>query len=113
MNITFEEADKIREALKPGATQDKRYEAIGILDVAEQKQREKNAKSIAYIQAKRKENRLYARPKECWVITIDLPEGKKKFERVGDLEEILTKLKKEYPKYTDWEAIKYRIKKFK
>ena len=44
MNITFEEADKIREALKPGATQDKRYEAIAILDAAEKKQREKEKK---------------------------------------------------------------------
>lgn len=110
MNITFEEADKIREALKPGATQDKRYEAIGILDAAEQKQREKNEKTIAYIQAKRKENRLYGRPEKCWIITFDLPGGKKKFERVGEIEEILTKLKKEYP---DYKAIKYSLKVFK
>lgn len=62
MNITFEEADKIREALKPGASQDKRYEAIGILDVAEQKQREKNARTVNYILERRKSDKSYARP---------------------------------------------------
>lgn len=64
MNITFEEAAKIREALKPGATQDKRYEAIGILDVAEQKQREKNARTVNYILERRKSDKSYARPKK-------------------------------------------------
>ena len=64
MNITFEEADKIREALKPGATQDKRYEAIAILDVAEQKQREKNARTVNYILERRKSDKSYARPKK-------------------------------------------------
>ena len=64
MNITFEEADKIREALKPGAKQNERYEAIGILDRAEEKQREKNARTIAYIQDKRKADKSYARPKK-------------------------------------------------
>jgi hypothetical protein len=110
MNITFEEADKIREALKPGADPETRYQAIAILDVAEQKQRIKNEKSMAFIQSKRKENRLYARPKKCWIITFDLPEGKKHFERVGNIDEVLEKLKKEYPGY---KAIKYRIKTFK
>lgn len=61
MNITFEEADKIREALKPGATQDKRYEAIGILDAAEKKQREKNARTVNYILERRKSDKSYAR----------------------------------------------------
>lgn len=64
MNITFEEADKIREALKPGATQDKRYQAIAILDVAEQKQREKNARTVNYILERRKSDKSYARPKK-------------------------------------------------
>ena len=64
MNITFEEADKIREALKPGATQDKRYEAISILDAAEQKQREKNARTVNYILERRKSDKSYARPKK-------------------------------------------------
>ena len=64
MNITFEEADKIREALKPGATQDKRYEAIGILDAADQKQREKNARTVNYILERRKSDKSYARPKK-------------------------------------------------
>lgn len=110
MNITFEEADKIREALKPGAKQNERYEAIGIIDRAEEKQREKNAKTIAYIQAKRKENRLYGRPEKCWVITMDLPEGKKTLERVGDIDELLEKLYKEYPSSA---SFRYRIKTFK
>lgn len=64
MNITFEEADKIREALKPGATQDKRYEAIRILDAAEKKQREKNARTVNYILERRKSDKNYARPKK-------------------------------------------------
>ena len=64
MNITFEEANKIREALKPGATQDKRYEAIAILDAAEQKQREKNARTVNYILERRKSDKNYARPKK-------------------------------------------------
>lgn len=64
MNITFEEANKIREALKPDATQDKRYEAIGILDVAEKKQREKNARTVNYILERRKSDKSYARPKK-------------------------------------------------
>jgi len=110
MYITFEEANKIRAALRPGADQETRYQAIAILDAAEKKQHEKNEKSMAYIQAKRKENRLYARPKESWLITFDLPEGKKNFERVGDIDEVLAKLKKEYPGY---KAIKYRLKTFK
>lgn len=70
MYITFEEADKIREALKPGATQDKRYEAIAILDVAEQKQREKNARTVNYILERRKSDKSYARPK---VVTRKTP----------------------------------------
>jgi len=63
MNITFEEANKIRQALQPDAKQNERYEAIGILDRAETKQREKNAKTIKYIQDKRKADKNYARPK--------------------------------------------------
>lgn len=110
MYITFEEADKIREALKPGATQDKRYEAIAILDVAEKKQHAKNEKSMAYIQAKRKEDKSYARPKESWVITMELPEGKKILERVGDFDEIRAKIRKEYPDYI---SLRARLKKGK
>lgn len=64
MNITFEEANLIRQALQPGAKQNERYEAIGILDHAEQKQREKNARTIKYIQDKRKADKSYARPKK-------------------------------------------------
>lgn len=62
MYITFEDADKIREALMPNAAQDKRYEAIGILDAAEDRQRKKNERTIRYIQDKRKTDRSYARP---------------------------------------------------
>lgn len=64
MYITFEDANKIRVALLPGATQDKRYEAIGILDAAEQKQREKNARTVNYILERRKSDKSYARPKK-------------------------------------------------
>ena len=110
MNITFEEADKIREALKPGAKQNERYEAIGILDAAEQKQREKNAKTIAYIQAKRKEDKNYARPDSSWVITVELKEGKKTFERVGDIDELRERMKKQFPNF---KAIKYYKRTFK
>lgn len=119
MNITFEEAKTIRsgiEKLKEACLNANllvdldAYKALVILEEAEKKQREKNAKTIAYIQAKRKENKNYARPEKCWVITLDLPEGKKVFERVGEVEELVAKLKKEHPEYR---AIKYRIKTFK
>ena len=63
MNITFEEANKIREALKPGAKQNERYEATAILDAAERKQREKNARTVNYILERRKSDKSYARPK--------------------------------------------------
>lgn len=64
MNITFEEADKIREALKPGASTGKILHAISILDAAEQKQREKNARTVNYILERRKSDKSYARPKK-------------------------------------------------
>jgi len=70
MNITFEEADKIRAALRPGADQETRYQAIAILDVAEQKQREKNARTVSYILEKRKSDKSYARPKKTEEITV-------------------------------------------
>ena len=70
MNITFEEANKIRQALQPGAKQNERYEAIGILDRAEAKQREKNARTVNYILERRKSDKSYARPK---VVTRKTP----------------------------------------
>ena len=72
MNITFEEAKTIRsgiEKLKETCLNANKqvdldaYKALQILDKAEAKQREKNARTIKYIQDKRKADKSYARPK--------------------------------------------------
>jgi hypothetical protein len=72
MNITFEEANKIRQAIEKLKTTCYEanlpvdldaYKALVILEEAEKKQREKNARTIKYIQDKRKADKSYARPK--------------------------------------------------
>ena len=72
MNITFEEANKIRQAIEKLKTTCYEanlpvdldaYKALVILEEAEKKQREKNVRTIKYIQDKRKADKSYARPK--------------------------------------------------